>query len=425
MPRLLLITPFFPPMSRVGAKRPLMLARHLPAAGWEVVVLTAPRGWDPEDPELERLVPPAVEVVREYCGRPPRARPTPPAAPAAASAPGFFSNPYLSPFDRFLSQVPRAVRAARALVAARGIDVISVCADPFTALFTGALTSRATGVPFVADLRDPWALQAAKQAMRPAPSRWMVHRSERWAFRRAAEIVVNTGEALEAYRQAYAGTLPPERFHEVRNAFDLGMFDPPVVSRPDRFTVLHFGQFRLLVPAAPLLEAFARFVKERHLSPDKARLAVTGTFRAEDRAHAERLGLEPYLEVQPDVPYRRSLGLLRSAHVLAFALDRRMEMTIPAKLYDYLAARRPIAALCDQPEPARMVTESGSGLVADPADPAAGAERLGRFYDRFLADGLPDLPSEAAAPYSAPVQAERFAAVLERARARRAGAISR
>lgn len=414
MPRLLLIAPFFPPMTRVGAKRPLMLARHLPAAGWEVVVLTTPYGYDPEDRSLERLIPGDVVVERTYSPpRPPVTAPPVPKPPSSGG--GFLANPYLSPFDRFLSHVPGAVQAAKALVARHRIDAISVCADPFTALFTGALASRATGVPFVADLRDPWALQAAKQAMRPAPSRWLVHRAERWAFARASQVVVNTEEALAAYRVAYAGRLAPARFHEVRNAFDLGMFDPPVVHRPASFTVLHFGQFRLLVPAAPLLEAFARFVRDRALPPAHARLAITGTFRAEDQAHADRLQLGPYLDVQPDVPYRTSLSVLRSAHVLAFVLDRRMEMTIPAKLYDYLAARRPIAALCDQPEPARMVTESQSGEVAHPNDPAAGAALLGRLHDRFLAGGLPDLDPALAEPYSAKVQAERFAAVLAQA----------
>lgn len=417
MPRLLLIAPFFPPMTRVGAKRPLMLARHLPAAGWEVVVLTTPYGYDPEDRTLERLIPEGVVVERRYS--PPRPAVTARPALKPPGQGGVLANPYLSPFDRFLSHVPGAVRAAKALVARHRVDAISVCADPFTALFTGALTSRATGVPFVADLRDPWALQAAKQALRPAPSRWLVHRAERWAFARASQIVVNTEEALAAYRAAYAGRLAPARFHEVRNAFDLGMFDPPVPQRPARFTVLHFGQFRLLVPAAPLLEAFARFVGERGLTPADARLAVTGTFRAEDQAHADRLQLGPFLEVQPDVPYRTSLSVLQGAHVLTFVLDRRMEMTIPAKLYDYLAARRPIAALCDQPEPARMVTESHSGEVADPGDPAAGAALFGRFYDRFRAAGLPDLDPALAEPYSARVQAERFAAVLAAAVAAR------
>lgn len=415
MPRVLLITPFFAPMSRVGAKRPLMLARHLPAAGWEVVVLTSPSEWDPVDPGMVSQIPADLPVHREYS--PARVQS---AAPVRRTRPPLFTpNPYLGPFDRFLSHVPRAVGAARRLVKRYHPDVISVCADPFTALFTGAIVSRKTGVPFVADLRDPWALQRAKQRMRPWPSRRIVEWSERWALQRASQIVLNTEEAGTAYRAAYAGRITPDRFHVVRNAFDLALFDSSQQPANDRFTVLHFGQFRPLVPAAALLEAFAQFVRARRLTPADARLTVTGTFRPEDQVYADRLALGSFLQVQPDVPYRESLALLRRADVLAFVLDRRMEMTIPAKLYDYLAARRPIAALCDQPEPASIVRETGSGAVAPPEDPAAGAALLGQFYDQYRREELADLPADRVEHFSAEAQARRFAAVLDRAVAAR------
>lgn len=412
MPRLLLITPYFPPMSRVGAKRPLALARHLPGAGWEVVVLASGESWDACDPSLSGLIPPDLPIYRDYS--PPRRTPVTEGGASSGSSRSA-RNQYLSPFDRFLAHVPRAVRAAAGIVGRHRPDVIAVCADPFSALYTGALVSRQTGLPLVADLRDPWALQSAKMALRPGISRWVVRASEAWCFRRARRIVLNTEEALAAHRQHYEGRIAPDRFAVVRNAFDAGQFDPVVPERPARFTVLHFGQFRLLVPAAPLLEAFARFVRARALSPTQATFAVSGVFRPEDQAHAERLGLAPYLSVQESVPFRQSMRALRNAHLLAFALDHRMELTIPAKLYDYLAARRPILALCDQPEAARIVRDTGSGEVADPADPEAGAAGLGRFYDRFLRDGLPDLDPARVTEFSAEAQARRFAAVLSEA----------
>jgi hypothetical protein len=86
---------------------------------------------------------------------------------------------------------------------------------------------------------------------------------------------------------------------------------------------------------------------------------------------------------------------------------------IPAKLYDYFAARRPILAITDQAEPARLVTGAGAGLVAPPADPERIAAALSDL--RRVASG-PDrgaVPEAAVAPFAAAVQAERFAAVLD------------
>ncbi len=45
MKTVLLITPYFPPMGVVGAKRPLHLCRHLPSEGWRPVVLAALSSW--------------------------------------------------------------------------------------------------------------------------------------------------------------------------------------------------------------------------------------------------------------------------------------------------------------------------------------------------------------------------------------------
>jgi hypothetical protein len=64
MPSVLVIAPYFAPMSVVGAKRPLMLVRHLPRFGWNPVVLTAPPGLENIDPSLSAAIPAGVPVVR-------------------------------------------------------------------------------------------------------------------------------------------------------------------------------------------------------------------------------------------------------------------------------------------------------------------------------------------------------------------------
>ena len=40
MPSILIVSAFFPPSLRIGAKRPARMARFLAASGWDVTVLT-------------------------------------------------------------------------------------------------------------------------------------------------------------------------------------------------------------------------------------------------------------------------------------------------------------------------------------------------------------------------------------------------
>ena len=412
--RVLMIAPYFPPVSVVGARRPLMLVRHLPRHGWHPVVLTGRPGLERTDPTLADAIPAGIPVVREYgrsgAARPPEA----PQEPRERRRPFFhWDAGYLTPLDRYLWSTPAAIRTAMRLVSEYRPRVIHVCADPWSPLLAGLSLHRRTGLPLVVDLRDPWSLQASKMALRPPPTRWAVRAIEARVLCAASKIVLNAGDSREAYVAAYRGRIPEERFTVVRNAFDLELFhDEPVV--PSRtFTVLHFGHFRRLVPGEPLLRGFARFVAQAGLSPEMARLKLVGGVRDEDRRIARELGLESYLDCVPTIRYRQGLPLLRGADVLALVSLGANARVIPAKLYDYFAARRPILAITDQAEPARLVTGAGAGLAAPPDDPDRIAAALTELRGRVLGPGRGAVAEAAVAPFTASVQAERFAAVLD------------
>src|SRR5262245_38206023 len=72
MRRVLMISPHFPTDTSAAAHRVRLLAPHLPAFGWEPAVLTVdPSGYEGRlDPDLERMVPPCVRVVRTHAWRP-------------------------------------------------------------------------------------------------------------------------------------------------------------------------------------------------------------------------------------------------------------------------------------------------------------------------------------------------------------------
>src|SRR5437764_9228657 len=61
--KLLLITYHFPPSAASGTFRLLGFARHLPAFGWQPLVVAPPSlPWEPLDPQLAEQVPDEVVV---------------------------------------------------------------------------------------------------------------------------------------------------------------------------------------------------------------------------------------------------------------------------------------------------------------------------------------------------------------------------
>ncbi len=415
MPTVLLITPYFPPMSVVGAKRPLNLVRHLPHFGWQPVVLAGNPAGENVDPGLADLIPANLPVSYAYGGAKQK-------APASIPRPrererrvlGWDAG-YLTPFDRYFWHNGSALREARRLIAEHRPSAVVVCADPWSPLLVGVKLAHSPGLPLVVDFRDPWSLQRAKMALRPPPTRWIIRWTEERVFRTAHRVVLNTEECRGAYTAAYRGRIPAERFTCIRNAFDLGVFKDTPVQQNDRFTVLHFGHFRRLVPAEPLLRGFAHFVSREGLTPDKAALVFAGTPRQEDLRLALSLGIADYVDSRSEIPYREALGVMRGADVLALVTVGDMALTVPAKLYDYLAARRPILGITDQPEPGRIVEQTGAGVVVPPSNPEEIAAGLVRLRARCQAPDRGEVSAEAVTAFDAEEQARLFAAVLNTA----------
>ena len=425
--RFLLISPYFPPMSRIGAKRPLHLSRHLPGFGWAPVVLAAPPGAEHVDAALLDEIPADIVVSRTYESRW-RHRARGRAATPASFADGATNRArwwrlmgldpdVLSPLDRYAPALRASVREAVDLVRRYDLRAIHVIGDPWTALLAGVLAHRTTGRPLVVDLRDPWALHEAKMARRPALTRAAIRALEGFVLGHASRIVLNTSSAADAYRAAYANRIPPERFTYVRNAFDPAMFGEVAPTTADRFRVLYYGRFRHDFVPEPLLEGFRGFVDRTGSAADDARLTFVGGLRPGDRACLEALGRADLAECTGFVPYRHALQHLRRAHVLCLVVPPACALQIPGKFYDYLAARRPILAITDSVEIRALLEQTGSGAVATCGDATAVADRLCESFDRFRRGVSFDLAAEDAEAFTAHEQARAFARVLDEATA--------
>lgn len=435
----LLISPYFPPMGVSGAKRALHLARNLPAHGWRPVVLAAKPINERHDPTLDDCVP--ADTVVDYgvngairpamkarkAAKAARAKAAsnknrtsgkarirgaqlgPPPSMSAKGRPRIslpWDSAFVSPFDRYLLDVPATYRAAARLIEAHQPEVIHISCDPWSPLIVGRMLHRRFGLPLVVDFRDPWSQHAGKMALRPPPTRAALRRFEHGLFKDSAKVILNTDACRAAYVAAYAGRLPADRFTAIRNAYDEGLFLPGVPERRASFVVSYFGRFRKFVEPDALFEGFARFVA----TEGPAVLQIIGGLSDEHRAKATQFGIEEHLEVLPPVPFRESLPVLQSADVLAMVINPASHLQIPGKLYDYLAAGRPILAVSANAEADGILRDTRAGLSAPHGNPGAIATALTRLRHASFS---PD--ADAVESYSARTQAQRVAAVYRAA----------
>jgi len=295
--------------------------------------------------------------------------------------------------------------------------VIWTTSYPFSAHLVGLGLHRATGVPFVADLRDPWTLNFTFER-KTAPARWLERRLERAVFAAAARVVVTT-ETLAA---EYARTYPEfaRKLVAIRNSYDPVDLPPrEVPRRPVR--LVHFGHvYGGARTMTGVYEALARLRSRGAFVSGEVVLENYGRLSDDDRARAEVLGVADLVAARDQLPYLEGMRRLRSSHLLLLPAwgTHRGRLFLPGKLYDYLLAGAPILALGENAELGEILARTRTGTLFAEGDVDGIAAAIAAALDGAAAH---DPDSDAVAEFSAPRATSRLADLFEDVR-REAGA---
>lgn len=389
MRRVLLISYVFPPTGGAGVQRALKLVKYLPAFGWEAVVVTPRTPPVPlQDASYARDLPPNLVVRRlptlEFGGTGGEAAGGP-AGPASARRrlAGMLSG-LLFPDPRVL-WLPTALPGAMSAARRHRVDAVLATGPPFSVFPLAGAVARLARLPLVLDFRDDWS-GYFNRGYRSGGGRlraWLTLAAEAALTARAARVTLTTPEAAARMRALHGG--PEGKYRLIPNGYDPDDFAglerrPPEPTADGRLHLLYTGTVAAFHPLRPLWEAAARLNPEQ-----RRRLAVTIVGRVVDDGETTDPGL-PGLDVRllPYEPHGRVLRRMAGAHVLLAtqAGEPGLERMVPAKLFEYLAARRPVLVVAPPGSAARIVTDAGAGVAVSPDDPARLAEVLAGWIER-------------------------------------------
>jgi len=395
--RILIVSFYFPPAGGGGVQRVLKLCAHLPELGVEVDVLAPddPK-WSAVDPGLAAEIPDATVVHRARYRGPSHAQ-TPAARLAAAHGvralgvrAALLGRRVLLP-DPEIAWFADAVRTGTRAVRERAIDVVLSTSPPNSVHVIGAAIARRGGVPHVADFRDSWLANPHRRyERRSVRAKSAVEaRVARASLRRIAAVsAVTPAIAEEAAALAPAGT----DVRVIANGCDFEEFDGLDYARGGRMRIVHAGSFFGQRTPRPFLRAFAALLRDRAHLAGRLQAVFLGELRPADREWALGLGLGDALALDGFRPHAEALAAMRAADVLLLLVPRasgRGLSVVSGKVYEYLAAERPILALVPpEGDAATLLRDTGSAWIADPDDERGILDALGRAVDAWLGDTL-------------------------------------
>lgn len=425
----LIVAGEFPPIKTIGRIRSVKFAEHLTQLGWKVIVLTVePRKDSPiYVPSLEAEVPEGVEVYRapwpdiesETIGRIKRLlgykSPTVQAdasSVAASPEPGRPSenHPRTSIFDlplraykyllRNWVNIPddyrswsrQALPLAKQICTEQQIDVIYTTLPPFSAARIGYQLRKEQGIPWVADYRDLWYGDVLREWINPLREHLELALERR--YMKHADVIISVSEQkTEFLKQLFKST--QARFETLTNGYDPEIYTPFLnTPRPTSDTINFIFTGRLFKNRRgyAFAEALGQLAQEQPAIKDKVRVHILGGVSPEIQQRYDEIltqyEINDIYHFPGDVPYDQAMRAQVNADYLLLIVDtgKTSDGVIPGKLFEYVAAKRPIFALTDPGATQEIIERAGIGRVV----PAESVEQCKTALRELLDSEVPE-----------------------------------
>jgi glycosyltransferase involved in cell wall biosynthesis len=350
MRRFLLIAFAYPPVEIVGSVRPAALAKYLPRYGWEALVLTPKRQVAREsDQIIETGYRDVLGEWKARLGLDRRLGVHQQLGLATAKKPGSrlkhtrlltFAKYLLTYPDPFKGWIPFALEAIEEIRRQKlDISAIITTSPPISCHLIGRHARNILGCPWIADLRDLWTQNLGEQNFQQLQGRL-----EKRTLKDADALVTVSQPWAERLQTRY----PEKKIFTIPNGFDPDDYRSPAPALTREFSITYTGElYQGQRDPTRLFEVLSDLLKEGSMLSDDLRVRFYGAVEPWLPLQVEKFGLTQVVELHGPTQRKRVFEHQRESQLL-LALpwsDPRETGHHSAKLFEYLAARRPVLAV--------------------------------------------------------------------------------
>ncbi|MAN59768.1 MAG: glycosyl transferase family 1 [Flavobacteriaceae bacterium] len=356
MNRVLIITYYWPPAGGPGVQRWLHFVRYFKEFGIEPVVYIPQNAHYPlVDASFSKLVPEDIEILSHPVREPhkwaqllfkkktkrlssgiiTKKKPSP-----LEKAMLFIRGNFFIP-DARISWVVPSVSYLSDYLTNNPVQAIITTGPPHSLHLVGLQLRKQFRTPWLADFRDPWTtihyhsqLYLLKRAARKHK------RLEREVLDGADAITVTSPTTKNEF-----SNITNTSIHVVTNGFEPSTI--PNQELDTRFTLVHIGSLLSERNPSVLWKTLAKLIAEHPEFRRSFQLKLAGVVSDDIISEIKSAGLDDHLVLEGYVPHSEAIRRQHAAQMLLLVeMDRpETRAIIPGKLFEYLAAGRPVIAL--------------------------------------------------------------------------------
>lgn len=266
-----------------------------------------------------------------------------------------------------------------------GIDTVITTGPPHSVHLIGQALKEKKGIRWLADFRDPWTSIGYHKKLKLTASSQKKHMAmERKVLNQADQIIVTSLATKTEFEQ-----ITDKPIAVITNGHDSDYEGDADLDKD--FTISHIGS--LLTGRNPknLWKVLSRLASENSVFRADLQLEFMGVVSKDVMDSLYRAELGPYIKIRGYGSHAEAQRRQQRSQVLLLAEIDSEETRgiIPGKLFEYLAAKRPILALGPENwEAGKIIAETGVGSVFDYKAQAELKKTILEWYADFKKENL-------------------------------------
>lgn len=422
--RILIITYYWYPAGGPGVQRILKFAKYLSKLNWELIVLTVKNGNFPaRDESMATEIPQNIRIFKSNAIEPFKLYNI-----MQGKKPQEDINTNVlssNKKEKLSTRLFKWIRANIFIPDARcgwipslylnGIKLIRQyqpalifsSSPPHSLLLGAALLSQKTGIPLVADLRDPWADAFWLKSLKRTKLSWLIDRKmEKYSLDKAERIITVSEGVKDIFKKLTAR--PIEVIH---NGYDEADFDKAEPAVHDKFVICHTGNIRAPQFSPAFFDSISGL--PQHILDD-IEIHLFGNVQEQVKDYIAGSSASGCFKLHGYVSHDRVINEIKGAQLLVVFSPNvaNSKGILTAKIFEYIYSGKYIIAYGTQGNEIKNIldeTETGSFFLYGESS----ADKILKIYDLWKKGQLPEFGNSYTGNYSRRKQTAKLSSIFE------------